>query len=122
MIKRINNLSYSASELRTQQVSIRSDINPMVKIYVGLRFSISLSNSKKRPRRRIRAHYEHFSEFERGRIIGLKDRDWEKKLENRSSYSSKQCAHTGKNGWTMADFSVMMVAVDLGPHQIRRTD
>ncbi|GFW43122.1 transposable element Tc1 transposase [Trichonephila clavipes] len=25
-----------------------------------------------------------------------------------------------KNGWTMADFSVMMVAVDLGPQQIGR--
>ncbi|GFU13331.1 uncharacterized protein TNCV_3843291 [Trichonephila clavipes] len=28
----------------------------------------------------------------------------------------------GKNGWTVADFSVMRVAVDLGPHQIGRTD
>ncbi|GFX46241.1 hypothetical protein TNCV_1371831 [Trichonephila clavipes] len=28
----------------------------------------------------------------------------------------------GKNGWKMADFSVMMVADDLGPQQIGRTD
>ncbi|GFX00095.1 uncharacterized protein TNCV_3080911 [Trichonephila clavipes] len=27
-----------------------------------------------------------------------------------------------KNGWTVADFSVIMVAVDLGTQQIRRTD
>ncbi|GFV68508.1 hypothetical protein TNCV_3129641 [Trichonephila clavipes] len=30
--------------------------------------------------------------------------------------------YDGKNGWSMADFSVMMVAVDLGPQQIDRTD
>ncbi|GFY02730.1 hypothetical protein TNCV_3506101 [Trichonephila clavipes] len=29
---------------------------------------------------------------------------------------------SGKNGWTMADFSVMMVAVDLGEQQMGRTD
>ncbi|GFV30741.1 hypothetical protein TNCV_2468481 [Trichonephila clavipes] len=28
----------------------------------------------------------------------------------------------GKNGWTVADFSVMMVAVDQGPQQMGRTD
>ncbi|GFW21573.1 HTH_Tnp_Tc3_2 domain-containing protein [Trichonephila clavipes] len=28
------------------------------------------------PRRRIRAHYEQLSEFERGRIIGLKEEGW----------------------------------------------
>ncbi|GFW59751.1 HTH_Tnp_Tc3_2 domain-containing protein [Trichonephila clavipes] len=28
------------------------------------------------PRRRIRAHYEQLSEFERGRIIGLKEAGW----------------------------------------------
>ncbi|GFY19375.1 hypothetical protein TNCV_4127621 [Trichonephila clavipes] len=28
----------------------------------------------------------------------------------------------GKNGWTVADFSVMMIAVDLGLQQTRRTD
>ncbi|GFV54994.1 HTH_Tnp_Tc3_2 domain-containing protein [Trichonephila clavipes] len=31
------------------------------------------------PRRRIRAHYEQMSEFERSRIIGLKERDWAKR-------------------------------------------
>ncbi|GFT18523.1 hypothetical protein TNCV_1708381 [Trichonephila clavipes] len=29
---------------------------------------------------------------------------------------------TRKNGWTVADFSVLIVAVDLGPQQIRRID
>ncbi|GFY29381.1 HTH_Tnp_Tc3_2 domain-containing protein [Trichonephila clavipes] len=28
------------------------------------------------PRRRIRAHYEQLSEFERGRVIGLKEGGW----------------------------------------------
>ncbi|GFW19930.1 hypothetical protein TNCV_866361 [Trichonephila clavipes] len=28
------------------------------------------------PRRRIRAHYEQLSEFERGRITGLKEAGW----------------------------------------------
>ncbi|GFX61572.1 HTH_Tnp_Tc3_2 domain-containing protein [Trichonephila clavipes] len=32
-----------------------------------------LSTTEKMPRRRIRAHYEQLSEFERGRIIGLKE-------------------------------------------------
>ncbi|GFX44157.1 hypothetical protein TNCV_4119531 [Trichonephila clavipes] len=27
----------------------------------------------------------------------------------------------GKNGWTMADFSVMIVTVNIGPYQIGRT-
>ncbi|GFV72778.1 histone-lysine N-methyltransferase SETMAR [Trichonephila clavipes] len=40
----------------------------MVEISVALRFT-----TEKMPRRRIRAHYEHLSEFERGRIIGLKE-------------------------------------------------
>ena len=28
----------------------------------------------------------------------------------------------GKNGWTVADFSVIMLAVDLGPHMMRWTE
>ncbi|GFW66670.1 hypothetical protein TNCV_1371031 [Trichonephila clavipes] len=35
-----------------------------------------LSTTEKRPRSRIQAHYEQLSEFERGRIIGLKDAGW----------------------------------------------
>ncbi|GFV41193.1 hypothetical protein TNCV_2979471 [Trichonephila clavipes] len=34
------------------------------------------SMTEKMPRRRIRAHYEQLSEFERGRIIGLKEAGW----------------------------------------------
>ncbi|GFT40434.1 hypothetical protein TNCV_1646361 [Trichonephila clavipes] len=35
-----------------------------------------LSTTEKMPRRRIRAHYEQLSEFERGRIIGLEEAGW----------------------------------------------
>ncbi|GFU10167.1 hypothetical protein TNCV_3449501 [Trichonephila clavipes] len=75
------------------------------------------------PRCRIRAHYEQLLEFERGRIIGLKEGGW----ANRSSLvisveAMRPLEDAGKNGWAMADFSVMMVAVDLGQQQIRRTD
>ncbi|GFX98678.1 HTH_Tnp_Tc3_2 domain-containing protein [Trichonephila clavipes] len=35
-----------------------------------------LSVTEKVPRRGIRAHYEQLSEFERGRIIELKEADW----------------------------------------------
>ncbi|GFX41733.1 uncharacterized protein TNCV_388461 [Trichonephila clavipes] len=34
----------------------------------------------------------------------------------------RQLQDADKNGWTVAAFSVMMVTVDLGPQQIRRTD
>ncbi|GFY09196.1 hypothetical protein TNCV_4663861 [Trichonephila clavipes] len=63
--------------------------------------------------RRIRAHYEQLSEFVRGRIIGLKEAGW----------ANWRIAHhmgrrdAGKNGWTVADFSVMMITVDLGTQQ-----
>ncbi|GFW26837.1 HTH_Tnp_Tc3_2 domain-containing protein [Trichonephila clavipes] len=43
----------------------------MVKINVGY-----LSTNEKMPRRRMRVHYEQLSEFERGRIIGLKELGW----------------------------------------------
>ncbi|UYV80898.1 hypothetical protein LAZ67_19002126 [Cordylochernes scorpioides] len=32
------------------------------------------------PRRKIRAHYEHMSEFETGRAIGLKEAGWSNRL------------------------------------------
>ncbi|GFV67057.1 hypothetical protein TNCV_357411 [Trichonephila clavipes] len=70
------------------------------------------------PRRRIRAHYEQLSEFERGRIIGLKEGSW----ANRRFVRHMGRSDAGKNGGTMADLSVMMVAVDLGLQQIRRPD
>ncbi|GFW14001.1 hypothetical protein TNCV_4701361 [Trichonephila clavipes] len=35
------------------------------------------STTEKMPRRRVRTHYEQLSEFERGRIIGLKKAGWE---------------------------------------------
>ncbi|GFX28429.1 transposable element Tc1 transposase [Trichonephila clavipes] len=47
----------------------------MVKISVALRFRIPLNNTEKMHRRRIRAHREQMSEFERGRIIELKEQD-----------------------------------------------
>ncbi|GFX97102.1 hypothetical protein TNCV_555921 [Trichonephila clavipes] len=47
------------------------------------------------------------------------------KSENHSPHGSKRCGQledAGKNEWTMADFSVIMVLVDLGPQRIKRTD
>ncbi|GFW64811.1 HTH_Tnp_Tc3_2 domain-containing protein [Trichonephila clavipes] len=35
-----------------------------------------LSTTEKMPRCRIRANYEQLSEFERGRVIGLKEASW----------------------------------------------
>ncbi|GFV80644.1 hypothetical protein TNCV_4618061 [Trichonephila clavipes] len=74
-------------------------------------------------RRRIRAHYEQLSKFERDRIIGLKEAVgqigeslviWVEAM--------RLLEDAGKNGWTVADFSFMMVAVDLGPQHIERID
>ncbi|GFU22168.1 hypothetical protein TNCV_2060461 [Trichonephila clavipes] len=76
------------------------------------------------PRRRIRAHYEQLSEFERVCIIGLKEGGWAQIGESLVIWveATRLLEDAGKNGWTKADFSFMMVAVDLGLHQIRRTD
>ncbi|GFV02843.1 hypothetical protein TNCV_3609721 [Trichonephila clavipes] len=70
------------------------------------------------PRRRIRGHYEQLSEFERDRIIGLKETSW----ENQRIARHMSRSDADKNGWTMADFRVMMVAVDLVPHQIGKIE
>ncbi|GFT94873.1 HTH_Tnp_Tc3_2 domain-containing protein [Trichonephila clavipes] len=47
----------------------------MVKIFVALRFRISFNDSINASPR-IRAHYEQLSEFERGRVIRLKEAGW----------------------------------------------
>ncbi|GFV01425.1 transposable element Tc1 transposase [Trichonephila clavipes] len=72
------------------------------------------------PRYRIQTHYEKLSEFQRGRIMGLKEAGWAISLVVRVE-TIWSLEDAGKNGWTMADFSVMMVAVELG-QQIGRTD
>ncbi|GFX79538.1 uncharacterized protein TNCV_825271 [Trichonephila clavipes] len=73
-------------------------------------------------RRRIRAHFEQLSEFVRGRIIGLKEGDFGQIGESLVMWveEMRPLEDAGKNGWTVADFSVMIVAVDLGTQQIRR--
>ncbi|GFV39452.1 hypothetical protein TNCV_1231511 [Trichonephila clavipes] len=73
--------------------------------------------------RRIRAHYEKLSQFERSRIIRLK-KEVGKIGESLAIWikAMRPLEDAGKHGWTVADFSVMMVAVDLGPQLIRRTD
>ncbi|GFX04580.1 hypothetical protein TNCV_901081 [Trichonephila clavipes] len=72
---------------------------------------------------RIRAHYEQLSEFEGGRIIGLKEAGWaNRRIVRLWVEVMRPLKDAGKNGWTEADFSVMMVMVDLGPQQIGRTD
>ncbi|GFS95852.1 hypothetical protein TNCV_2259271 [Trichonephila clavipes] len=68
--------------------------------------------------RRIRAHFNQLSEFERSRIIGLKEAGWENRKITRDlgrSNATIRGDEAGKTGWTVADLSVMMVAVDLGP-------
>ncbi|GFV46667.1 hypothetical protein TNCV_3544831 [Trichonephila clavipes] len=79
------------------------------------------------PRRRSRAHCEQLSEFERGRTIGLKEGGGHTHTQIGESLvicfkAMRLFENAGKNGWTVADFSVMMVAVELGTQQIRRTD
>ncbi|GFV56596.1 hypothetical protein TNCV_1247911 [Trichonephila clavipes] len=69
-------------------------------------------------RHTIRAQYEQLSEFERGRIIELKEAGW----ANRRIARQMRRIDAGKNKWTVVDFSVMMVAVDLGLQQNGRTD
>ncbi|GFX97150.1 hypothetical protein TNCV_556401 [Trichonephila clavipes] len=72
----MNSGSYSASELRTQQVYTRSDSQSDGSKFL-LHCNIGyLTTTEKVPRRRIQAHYEQLSEFERGRIIGLKEASW----------------------------------------------
>ncbi|GFX60236.1 hypothetical protein TNCV_4533961 [Trichonephila clavipes] len=39
-----------------------------------------------------------------------------------SNYHLKKIEDAGKNGWTVVDFSVMMVVFDLGPQQVGRSD
>ncbi|GFV55559.1 hypothetical protein TNCV_2573991 [Trichonephila clavipes] len=63
----------------------------MVKIYVALRCRIP-SIIKELPSSSIRANYEQLSEFEGGRIIGLKEADW----TNR-----RIACHTGQNDATI---------------------
>ncbi|GFV40492.1 hypothetical protein TNCV_4643881 [Trichonephila clavipes] len=76
------------------------------------------------PRRRIRAHYEQLSVFERDRIIGLKEAGWANRRIARHMGREPMCSFedVDQNVWPVTDFCVIMVAVDLGPQQIGRTD
>ncbi|GFW50396.1 HTH_Tnp_Tc3_2 domain-containing protein [Trichonephila clavipes] len=72
----MNSRSYSASELCTQRVSIKKRFSIRLSKFL-LHCDLGyLSTTEKRPHRRIRTHYEQQSEFERGRIIGLKEAGW----------------------------------------------
>ncbi|GFY04189.1 hypothetical protein TNCV_1199671 [Trichonephila clavipes] len=72
---------------------------------------------------RIRAHYEQLSEFERSRIIRLKEAGWANgRIACHMGRSDVAIKYASKNGWAVADFSVIMVAVDLEPQQIGRTN
>ncbi|GFV80648.1 transposable element Tc1 transposase [Trichonephila clavipes] len=73
-----------------------------------------LSTTEKMRPRRIRAHYEQLSKFERDRIIGLKEAVgqigeslviWVEAM--------RLLEDAGKNGWTVADFSFMMRRIPL---------
>ncbi|GFT66649.1 hypothetical protein TNCV_4803421 [Trichonephila clavipes] len=75
------------------------------------------------PRRRIRAHYEQLSEFEGGRIIGMKNAgSANQRIARQISRMMRPLEDTGKNGWTMEDYSVMIVVVDQGTRQIGNSD
>ncbi|GFT32676.1 hypothetical protein TNCV_2641021 [Trichonephila clavipes] len=82
------------------------------------------SKGGSRSAHRIPVHYEQLSNFERGRIIGLKEAGFGKIGESLiiRFEAKRSLEDAGKKGWTMADFSVMRVAVDLEPQQIGRTD
>ncbi|GFW54980.1 hypothetical protein TNCV_2785951 [Trichonephila clavipes] len=71
----------------------------------------------------IRPHYEQLSEFETGRIIGLKEAGWENRRitrhRGRSDAAKRKC---WQEWWKMIDFSVMMLAIYLWPQQIARID
>ncbi|GFY04205.1 transposable element Tcb1 transposase [Trichonephila clavipes] len=62
------------------------------------------------PRHGIQAHYEHLSEFKRGRNIGLKEAGCGQIGESLVLWVEVMwpLEDAGKNGWTMADFSIMM--------------
>ncbi|GFX94185.1 hypothetical protein TNCV_4292301 [Trichonephila clavipes] len=94
------------------------------KFSVELQFKIPSNDWKKNDLRSIRAHYEQLSEFERGRIIRLKEAEIRQIGESLVIRVQKirPLEDADKNGWTVPDFSVMMVAVDLGPRQIGRID
>ncbi|GFX65586.1 HTH_Tnp_Tc3_2 domain-containing protein [Trichonephila clavipes] len=68
--------SFSASELRTQQMSIRSDSQSNGQNFCCIEIQDTFQGLKKKPHHRVRAHYEQLSEFERSRIIRLKDTGW----------------------------------------------
>ncbi|GFV34878.1 transposable element Tc1 transposase [Trichonephila clavipes] len=65
-------------------------------------------------RRRIQAHYEQLQKFERGHIIGLKETGFGQIGESLIIWVEAMLSlkDAGKNGWTVADFSVMMCPND----------
>ncbi|GFT64979.1 hypothetical protein TNCV_3614931 [Trichonephila clavipes] len=75
-------------------------------------------------RHRIRAHYEQLLDFVK-EVISL---NWKRQIGKIEESlviwveAMRQSEDAGKNGWKMVDFRVMMLAVDPGPQQIRRTD
>ncbi|GFW32873.1 HTH_Tnp_Tc3_2 domain-containing protein [Trichonephila clavipes] len=74
----MNNGSYSASELRTQQVSIKSDSQSYGQNFFCIATYDTFQRLKKIPRRRIKAHYEQLS----CRIIGLEEASWANKRDD----------------------------------------
>ncbi|GFY14564.1 hypothetical protein TNCV_4827681 [Trichonephila clavipes] len=96
-----NSGSYSASEMRTQHVSIRSDSQSD-----GFELTTSTCQSLKDV---VSLELKsQVGQIEESLVIWV-EAMWS--LED-----------ADKNGWTVADFSVIMVTDDLGPQQIGRTD
>ncbi|UYV69341.1 hypothetical protein LAZ67_6003273 [Cordylochernes scorpioides] len=67
------------------------------------------------PRRKIRAHYEHMSEFETGRAIGLKEAGWSNRLiaEHlcRSDAAIRRCWQKWVNNGKREDRAIVRMAV-----------
>lgn len=69
-------------------------------------------------RRRIRAHYEQMSEFERGRFTSLKEAGWTNRaIARHLGRSDAAIDDVIKSGSTTAYISVRTTVVDLGPQQ-----
>ncbi|UYV60256.1 hypothetical protein LAZ67_1000569 [Cordylochernes scorpioides] len=74
------------------------------------------------PRRKIRAHYEHMSEFETGRAIGLKEAAWSNRLIARHLCRSDAAIRRCWQKWVNNGSSnVRAAAVDQGQQQNGRT-
>ncbi|GFX59003.1 hypothetical protein TNCV_3814371 [Trichonephila clavipes] len=93
---------------------------------IGVRHVSSLKDTFQRLKKCLTAGFEllrQLSEFEKDYIIGMKEAgSANRRITRHMGRRIRPFEDTGKNGWAVANFGVMMVAVDLGQHQIGKTD